>query len=80
MCRSGFTYDKSDVENDAKKESNSLFEEKQHVVLKKTTRRLKENDTSVVEEGGEGDFEEVVADEKASRSGDFEDSSFSPKV
>lgn len=80
MRRCGFIYDKSDVENDAKKETNTLFEEKRHVVLEKTTRDFGENDTSVVEEGGEEDFEEVVADEKANKRGDFEDSSFSPKV
>jgi hypothetical protein len=37
---------------------------------------LRENATSVEEEV----FEEVISDEEESKSGDFEDSSFSPKV
>jgi len=41
---------------------------------------LRENDTSVEEEGGEKDFKEMISVDKESKSGDFEDSSFSPKV
>ena len=57
-----------------------MFGRKRYVVLKKTTRCLGENDTSVEEEGGEEDFKEMISDEEESKSGDFEDSSFSPKV
>ena len=57
-----------------------MFKRKRHVVLGKTTRCFGENDTSVIKEGGEGDFEEGISNEKASKSGYFEDSSFSPKV
>ena len=44
-----------------------------------------ENDTSVEEEQGEEnfeeeDFKEMISDEEESKSGDFEDTSFSPKV
>ena len=53
---------------------------KRHVVWEKTTRCLRENDTSVEEEGEEEDFKEMISDEEESKSGDFEDSSFSPKV
>ena len=77
--------------NDAKKETNTLFEKndtlferKRHVGWEKTTRRLGENDTSVEVEGGIGegkeDFKEMISDEEESKSGDFEDSSFSLKV
>ena len=58
------------------KENDTLFEEKRHVVWRKTTRCLWENATSVEEEV----FEEVISDDEESKSGDFEDSSFSPKV
>ena len=52
---------------------------------RKPTRCLRENDTSVEEEQGEKNFEEeffkeVISDDEESKSGDFEDSSFSPKV
>ena len=68
-----------------KHKNDTLVEEKQHVVWEKTTRCLWENDTSVEEEGGEKnfeeeDFKEMISDEEESKSGDFEDSSFSPKV
>ena len=53
-----------------------MFERKRHVGWEKTTRWLGENDTLVEEE----DFEERVSDDEESKSGDFEDSSFSPKV
>ena len=66
------------------KENNTWFERKRHVVYEKTTRCLWENDMSVEVEGGIGegkeDFKEMISDEEESKSGDFEDSSFSPKV
>ena len=66
------------------RENDTLFGRKQHVGWEKTTRGLRENDTSVEVEGGIGegkeDFKEMVSDEEESKSGDFEDSSFSPKV
>ena len=58
------------------RENNTLFERKRRVVWEKTTRCLRENATSVEEEV----FEEVISDDEESKSGDFEDSSFSPKV
>lgn len=66
------------------RENDTLFEGKRHVVWEKTTRCFKKNDTSVEVEGGIGegkeDFKEMISDEEESKSGDFEDSSFSPKV
>ena len=66
------------------RENDTLFMRKRYVVYKKTTRCLRENDTSVEVEGGIGegeeDFKEMISDEEESKSGDFEDSSFSPKV
>ena len=58
------------------RENDTLFGRKRYVVWEKTTRCLRENATSVEEEV----FEEVISDEEESKSGDFEDSSFSPKV
>ena len=67
------------------RENDTLFGRKRHVGLRKTIRGLRENDTSVEEEQGEKnfeeeDFKEMISDEEESKSGDFEDSSFSPKV
>ena len=67
-----------------KHKNDTLFGRKQHVVWEKTTRCLWENNTSVEVEGGIGegkeDFKEMISDEEESKSGNFEDSSFSPKV